>query len=118
VRTASRHRRRWSSLLQPVALALLALIAADVVADADCDPLRLGTPSAETEIAGAVPTGDPTADPCSDVCLPDCFCCARSVVALSAVVPPAPVPLAPLARSGWDDRLDGVHRPVERPPRT
>jgi len=97
---------------------LLALIAADVVTDADCDPLRLATPSAEAEITAAPAAGDPTADPCADVCLPDCFCCARSVVALSAVVPPAPVALAPLARSGWDDQADGVRRPVERPPRT
>jgi len=92
------------------------MIAVDV-ADADCDPLRLGAASAEAEIAAAA-AGDPTADPCADVCLPDCFCCARSVVAMSAVVPPAPVPLTLQASCGRDDRPDGVHRPVERPPRT
>jgi hypothetical protein len=114
MRTASR--RRWTSLLQPVALVLLALIAADVATDADCDPLRMATPPAEAEVASAA--GDTTADPCADVCLPDCFCCARSVVALSVIVAPAPVLLSPLAVAGRDDRPDGIRPSVERPPRT
>lgn len=93
---------------------LLAAIAIDVMGDADCDPLP---ENVRSEAVARGPGGDGADDPCSDVCLPDCFCCCRSVAAGTAMVPPAPVPLSPLAAVDPDEWSEGVHGVVDRPPR-
>jgi hypothetical protein len=102
-------------MLRSIALSLLAVIAADVVGDADCDPLRLDVGSVTLAVAPAGATS--TADPCADFCVPDCFCCARSVGAATAAVPPVPALLSPLAPADAADRTQGVRPLLDHPPR-
>lgn len=67
-------------LVRLVAVALLALIGADVT-DVACDPLGIHPESAS--LAGPF---TPECDSCGEVCIPDCFCCARALPAQSAFV--------------------------------
>lgn len=102
--------------LRVVAALLLTTIAGDVAADARCDE-----PSSirEAALVLAASRGDAEAatdEPCASVCVPDCFCCSRSLVALSAVEPPRPgllviVEGAPAARN-----RDGILPVIDHPP--
>ncbi len=99
-------------MARALACLLLAVIAADVAADATCDELTLGpVPTALVREAGP----DGQGEACRDLCVPDCFCCSRSLAAGPAVLPPEPQPLASLAAVAALRRPAGV-RPVLDPP--
>ena len=107
-------RRGDRVVLRAAACMLLSVIALDVAADAACDSIGLGAPSASTTaVRGAAPSGPN--ERCADFCMPDCFCCSRSVAAGCAVLPPEPQRLNPVSASATDDLSEGV-RAVPKPP--
>ena len=109
-RTGRRIRRRFKAVCRVTACLLVALIAADLATDAQCDGVRL---SAGESVARSVPSR--TADACDTLCVPDCFCCARSLAAGAAAVPPHPGPLTQSLVTVAASGSPGV-RPVADPP--
>ena len=108
-----RHGQRMA--LRAAVCLLLAVIGLDVAADAACDSISLGAPSASTtEVRGVAPSGPN--ERCADFCVPDCFCCSRSVAAGPAVLPPEPQPLTRVDAPATAGRSDGVRPVVDHPP--
>lgn len=62
-------RRRFRFAFRCLALALMAVVAGDLL-DAACDPLPTWTDTTTVEAGSG---GD--ADACSDICVADCYCC-------------------------------------------
>jgi hypothetical protein len=108
-----RARSGFSVALRAAACLLLAVIAADLVADTACDSLGLGAASAAA--VGAATT-DTANEPCADVCVSDCFCCSRSVAATSLLLPPEPQRLTALAVHASDRWSEGIRPVVDHPP--
>jgi hypothetical protein len=101
--------------LRAAACLLLAVIAADVVADTACDmPGPAPATRSASAVRGAVPSE--SNEHCADFCIPDCFCCSRSVAASPAVLPPEPQRLTPVDAPTSDDRSEGVRPVVDHPP--
>jgi hypothetical protein len=108
-------RRGHRVVLRAAACLLLSVIALDVAADAACDSIGLGAPSASTTaVRGLAPSG--ANEPCADFCIPDCFCCSRSVAAGAAVLPPEPQRLTAVPAPATDDLSEGVRTVPEPPP--
>jgi hypothetical protein len=101
--------------VRAAACLLLAVITADVVGDTNCDSPDVTLASA-TQLQGPAATG--ANEPCGDVCIPDCFCCSRSVVASSVVIPPEPESLASVDAPLAEQWPAGVRPVVDRPPLT
>ena len=112
-RTGNVRGSRSSWILRAAACLLLAVIAADVVADSACDSLSIGSGSTTTMLG---PSTSGANEPCSDFCVPDCFCCSRSVTAGPAVPPPSLARLTPIDAPAAERWPEGVRPVVDRPP--
>lgn len=108
-----RARRGFSVTLRAAACLLLAVIAADLIADTACDSFDLGAASATTVQARA--SGEAN-EPCADFCVPDCFCCSRSVAATPIVFPTEPRRLTPVQAPASERWTEGVRPVVDHPP--
>ena len=69
-----------------VAVLCAALGFADLALDAGCDPLSApgATDGVVTAPDGSADAGD---ERCATACVPDCFCCSRTLVRGSAIMP-------------------------------
>lgn len=105
--------RRWAGAARLVAALLLALICADLVADARCDVDAKAAVADSTLVAGGLDRGSD--EPCVSFCVPDCFCCSRSVGAVADVAPPRPA-LAAVSTPPASPRWPLGVRPVAVPP--
>jgi len=93
------------------ALALLAAIGSDLLADR-CHELSVPSGAAAAlQDAGR----QSEQDPCATVCVPDCFCCARSTVATPALMLPGGRTVNVLEPPSTPDQRPGV-LPLPDPP--
>jgi hypothetical protein len=105
--------RRGGPIRQLVATLLLALVYTDL-GDASCDPLAPVPQSGAPALTTPAGTG-PNDEACQDVCVPDCFCCARSLVAGHVHAPPA-VPAAPFDVPPDEHSVPGTRAVLDHPP--
>jgi len=100
-------------LLRLAASLLLAMIVADVAADASCD-----LPDAQVRAEATLCPANTSAntEPCASFCVPDCFCCSRSVGAAAVIAPPRPVLLKPVDAPAMENRPEGVRPVIDHPP--
>ena len=97
--------------LRLVALALAAVVCADVTLDAACDPLRM-----PSSVASVFNTDFESDDACAETCVPDCFCCSRSETAGPALALPPPTLLARSATATAASITAGIRPVSELPP--
>lgn len=97
--------------LRLVALALAAVVCADVTLDAACDPLRM--PDSIVSVSGASSEAE---DACAESCVPDCFCCSRSETAGPALALPPPTLLRQTAAATPASITAGIRPVSELPP--
>lgn len=105
--------RRGGPIRNIVAVLLLAVVCADL-GDAACDPLEPVPPPGAPALTSTPGTGQ-DAEACEDFCVPDCFCCARSLVA-GAVLPPPALPHTSFGASPDEDSVAGTRAVLDHPP--
>jgi hypothetical protein len=104
----------WRRSARAAACALLAAIALDLLADTRCELASGDLRSPQVlELSQPPGAGD---EPCAAYCVPDCFCCSRSTVAASAVLPPEPGAVAPFSDESIERWSEGVRAIVDHPP--
>jgi hypothetical protein len=97
--------------LRLVALALAAVVCADVTLDAACDPLRM-----PSSVASVFSADGESGDACAESCVPDCFCCSRSETAGPALALPPPTLLRQTAAATPASITAGIRPVSELPP--
>lgn len=108
-----RARRGLSPALRVAACMLMAVIATDLVTDAECDAIGLGTVSTTT-IRAAGPDG--VGEACAEVCVQDCFCCSRAVAATPVVLALEPRPLTTVEAPAPERWGGGIRSGVDHIP--